>query len=114
MARDLRAQMEASGQWRKEDLTSCPELQPSISNCVSISLTQAVGGINTSLLPLSVGHESSHDCCLYELIHADVCSTNGAERVLNVQLAGQQSLSRGTAGCSLLSPEISDFVLKLS
>lgn len=27
--------MEESGQWRKEDLTSCPELQPSTSNYVS-------------------------------------------------------------------------------
>lgn len=32
--------MEESGQWRKEDLTSCPELQPSTSNYVSNFLSQ--------------------------------------------------------------------------
>lgn len=37
-ARGLRPLMEASGRWRKEDLTSCPELQPSTSNYVSVSL----------------------------------------------------------------------------
>lgn len=35
---DQRPQMEASDQWRKEDLTSCLKLQPSTSNCVSILL----------------------------------------------------------------------------
>lgn len=63
--------MAASGLWKKEDLTSCPERQPSISNYVSISSPQTVGGINTSILSLSVGHQSC-DCCFYEVIYADV------------------------------------------
>lgn len=40
VARDLRLLMEESGLWRKEDLTSCPELRQSTWNYVSIFLTQ--------------------------------------------------------------------------
>lgn len=48
-ARGPRPQMEASGRWRKGDLISCPELQPSTSNYVSSSLTQEASDRNESL-----------------------------------------------------------------
>ena len=96
MAQDLRPQMEGSGLWRKEDLTSCPELQQSTSNYVSILLTHhsqchycvclKVGSLFTIVVFMSSA-----------VVRADLRSTTwDSSRLLNVQLAGQQSLSHVT------------------